>query len=398
MLNHEASTDSLVDEISAVAVHIAQHTARFLELLGELDRRGVHAQYDCRTMADWLAFRVQMSLGAAREHLRVARALRELPRTMEAFKQGVVSYSHKVRAITRVADAAGEEAILQTARYATAAQLERILAGVHRAGAGPRVDVEARRQAMVFFDEDGMLVVRARLAPEEGATLLRALDEARRELWEQDPAERPAEQARADAFALIADKALGGKPRSGGDRQMVIVHVDQEVLRSPDVSGESRLADGAGVPAETSRRLACDCSVIEDGGRRTRTLGAALRRALERRDQGRCRFPGCSCRIVDAHHVEHWANGGATELGNLCSLCRSCHRRVHEGGYRVEMVDGQPRFYRPDGRPIAPAPPPTPARPELRLDAAQIAADRLTLVSRWDGSRPDYPEAVASLL
>jgi hypothetical protein len=397
MLNHEASTDSLVDEISAVAVHIAQHTARFLELLGELDRRGVHAQYDCRTMADWLAFRVQMSLGAAREHLRVARSLRELPKTMEAFKQGVVSYS-QVRAITRVADAAGEEAILQTARYATAAQLERILAGVHRAGAGPRVDVDARRQANLFFDEDGMLVVRARLSPEEGATLLRALDEARRELWEQGPADRPAEQARADAFALIADKALGSKARSGGDRQMVVVHVDQEVLRSADVSGESRLADGAGVPAETSRRLACDSSVIEDGGRRARTIRAALRRALERRDQGRCRFPGCSCRIVDAHHVEHWANGGATELGNLVCLCRTCHRRVHEGGYRMEMVGGEPRFHRPDGRPIAPAPPPVAPRPELRLDAAQIAADRLTLVSRWDGARPDYHEAVASLL
>jgi hypothetical protein len=201
-----------------------------------------------------------------------------------------------------------------------------------------------------------------------------------------------------DAFALIADKALGGKPRSGGDRQLVVVHVDEAVLRSPEVSGESRMADAAGVPAETSRRLACDASVVEDGGRRTRTIRAALRRALERRDLGRCRFPGCSCRIVDAHHVEHWANGGATELGNLCSLCRRCHRRVHEGGYRVEMVDGEPRFFRPDGRAIAAVPPPSPPRAELRLDASQIAADRLTLVSRWDGARPDYAEVVATLV
>jgi len=100
---------------------------------------------------------------------------------------------------------------------ATAAQLERILAGVHRAGAPDgRARIEARRSAELFFDEDGMLVVRARLAPEEGATLLRAMDEARRELWERpDAAERPVEQARADAFALIADKALGATARSG---------------------------------------------------------------------------------------------------------------------------------------------------------------------------------------
>jgi len=238
----------------------------------------------------------------------------------------VVSYS-QVRAITRVAEAHTEAAILETARHATAAQLERILAGVHRAGAPDgRARIEARRSAELFFDEDGMLVVRARLAPEEGATLLRAMDEARRELWERpDAAERPVEQARADAFALIADKALGATARSGGERQMIVVHVDEEVLRSPDSSGESRIGD-KGVPAETARRLACDSSVIEvaaagEVGRRTRVVRAALRRALAVRDEGRCRFPGCSCRVVDARAAVHSARRAAcahrTSAGSL---------------------------------------------------------------------------------
>jgi hypothetical protein len=306
-----------------------------------------------------------------------------------------------VRAISRVAEAETEAAILETARYATAAQLERILAGVHRAGAKDQDDrarIEARRCAQLFFDEDGMLVVRARLSPEEGATLLKAMDAARREL---DAGERPVEQARADAFALLAERALGGAARSGGDRQMIIIHVDEEVLRSPEVSGESRLADAGGVPAESARRLACDGSVVEirdrEVGRRTRTIGAALRRALAVRDEGRCRFPGCSCRVVDAHHVHHWANGGATELTNLLSLCRYHHVLVHEGGYGVELVGNAVRFVRPDGRVVPAAPTVDPPKDELRLEAGEIARHRMTLLSRWDGARVDYGAVVASL-
>src|SRR5512134_3800792 len=156
MLN-DVSTETLADELAAVAVHIAQHTGRFLELLAELESREIHAHHGFRTMADWLAFRVQMNAGTAREHQRVARALVGLPKTLAALQAGVVSYS-QVRAITRVAEAHTEAAILETARHATAAQLERILAGVHSAGAPDgRARIEARRSAELFFDEDGML-------------------------------------------------------------------------------------------------------------------------------------------------------------------------------------------------------------------------------------------------
>ena len=172
------------------------------------------------------------------------------------------------------------------------------------------------------------------------------------------------------------------------------------MLQSPEVSGESRIADASGVPAETARRLACDGSVVEVGsdlsvGRRTRVVSAALQRALAVRDEGRCRFPGCSARIVDAHHVVHWANGGATELGNLLSVCRFHHTLLHEGGYRVEMVDDGPRFI-PARRGLV-LTPSLPPRGELRLAAEEIAAHRTTLVSRWDGDRVDYGEVVATL-
>ena len=91
-----------------------------------------------------------------------------------------------------------------------------------------------------------------------------------------------------------------------------------------------------------------DGSVL-DIGRRTRTIPPALRRALEVRDQG-CRFPGCGLRFTDAHHLEHWADGGETSLANTLLLCRHHHRLVHEGGWRVTWWgEGRPVFVDPRG-------------------------------------------------
>ena len=135
------------------------------------------------------------------------------------------------------------------------------------------------------------------------------------------------EQRRADALGLVAESALasGLDPGSRGDRYQVVVHVDAEALPAGGEDGSSCLADGVHVSAETSRRLACDAALVvmrhaADGrmldiGRRTRAISPGLRRALEHRDGG-CRFPGCGLKLCDAHHVEHWADGGETNLAN----------------------------------------------------------------------------------
>jgi hypothetical protein len=71
-------------------------------------------------------------------------------------------------------------------------------------------------------------------------------------------------------------------------------------------------------------------------GRRSRLVPPAIRRALRLRDDG-CRFPGCTRRhFVDAHHIEHWSEGGETRRDNLVQLCRQHHRLVHEGGFSCE--------------------------------------------------------------
>jgi hypothetical protein len=94
-------------------------------------------------------------------------------------------------------------------------------------------------------------------------------------------------------------------------------------------------------------------------GRKTRTVPAAMRRALQARDGG-CRFPGCTARQrIDGHHIQHWARGGRTELSNLVQLCRYHHRLVHEGGFGVERRGDSLVFTTPQGRPI-------PRNPRLR--------------------------------
>lgn len=202
--------------------------------------------------------------------------------------------------------------------------------------------------------------------------------------------------------------------RSRGDRYQVVVHVDIGALsRDEDVkpSGVCRLEHGEALDPETARRLACDGSVVsilETGGRplsvgrKSRSVPAALRRALASRDQG-CRFPGCSqTRFLHAHHIDHWARGGRTELGNLVHLCAHHHRLLHEGGYGLTRAPDQTlRFTCPDGTAI-PAAPELAAgsrqrlRAENRRRGPEITPD--TPSRHWDGSRLDLPLAIDALV
>ena len=346
------ATETLEDELAAIWGNMSAAMARFCALLVELEERGGWAQ-GFMSFDHWLGWRCGIDARTAREYLRVARALKNLPGTTAALQTGEISYS-KVRAITRVAKAENEETLLDFARNATAAQVERITSAWRRSEDNAREEsdrIESRRFASVFVDDDGMVVVRARLAPDEGAVFMRAMDAAREELWKGEKADGAAAQQRADQLALLADRSLseGASARNGGDRVMVLVHMDAE----------------AG-SAEPDRRQACDASVVEvehhdngdlTAGRKTRVISSALRRALRVRDDDRCTFPGCPHRVVDAHHIQHWANGGPTVLSNIVSVCRRHHTLLHEGGFRVELTPSGARFYRPDGRPVPAAPP-----------------------------------------
>ena len=371
-----AELDRLGDEIAELSAHLDAATARLLALIREFDEQGGW-NTGFRSCAAWLSWRVGLDMGAARERVRVARALGTLPLFAHALGSGELSYA-KVRALTRVATPETEARLLAVGRAGTAAHVERIVRGWRRMDRRVEDREAARRHAgralHVYLDEDGMVVVRGRLEPEVGELLAQALTAARETLYERARAAggtRPADpsvdlptmaQRQADALGLLAETALhqGLDPGASGDRYQVVVHVDAAALADPEQPGQCALEPAGHVSAETSRRLACDASrvvmrhdragrVLEVGAR-TRTIPPALRRALQHRDQGCC-FPGCTVRFGQGHHLRHWGQGGPTTLSNLALLCRRHHRAVHEEGYHVARgADGLLQFRRPDGR------------------------------------------------
>ena len=443
----------LENRIAELSARIQAATYELLCYLREFDRH--YGWEGFRSCAHWLNWRTGLDLGAAREKMRVAEALKDLNHVSAAMACGRLSYS-KVRALTRVATPATEARLVAVACCATAAHVERLVRAWRQADRAAQPDAELVRLASHVLstrvDEDGMVVLRGRLTPEVGAVVLRALEAA----LEQSPAAAEGDdsnigQRRADALGLLAESALAGglDPANAGDRYQVTVHVDADALCSREavraatrVSAETRAdnapasepaasasahgldagqavieqAGGLHVGAEVARRIACDAGLVVlyhgldgavlDVGRKTRTVPTALRRALEGRDRNQCQFPGCSSRNCDAHHVEHWADGGETRLANLVSLCRFHHRAVHESGFRVVATPaGQFLFLRPDGEPLPVVPPMAGWRGTgealaltvARLEAAGITIGPHTATPEWYGETLDVAVALDAL-
>ncbi|MBV9338202.1 MAG: DUF222 domain-containing protein [Solirubrobacterales bacterium] len=411
-----ASLEDLEREICELAAHIAAATCRWLELVAEFDDRGGWAEWGVKSCAHWLSWRCSIGLATAREHVRVAQRLRELPLIRDAFSRGELSYC-KVRALSRAATVETEPGLLEIARHATGAQLEKLVrcySGALSATLGAAQRAHELRYLRWSWNDDGSMRIEGRLPAEAGTLVVnavRALEAAPGEGDDYVPS--PAGACRADALVAMARGALaqcaGGD--GGPDPCELVVTVDARTLTADEVVERCHVADGPALAPETARRLGCDAAVVRiverDGrplsvGRRTRTIPPALRRALRSRDHG-CRFPGCTYeRFLHAHHIQHWAKGGPTSLENLVQLCSYHHRLVHEGGFRVESAGrGAVRFRRPDGRVVAPAAGCGPARgPGLaeRQRARGVAVDQNTCRPRSAGDRLDYGLAVEVLM
>lgn len=412
----ELPLGELEARITELAGQLNAANYRWLMLIAEFDRRAGWADGRLHSCAHWLNFKCGLALGAAREKLRVAHALPALPKIAACMRRGELSYS-KVRALTRVATPATEDALLMIALHGTASHVEKIVHGFRRARQIEALSREAHQQATRFldywYDGDGSLVVRGRLPALAGALVVKALEAALANVPATEPDATDEDEylspqaRRADALAVIAEgyRRSPRNSQSTADRFQVVVHVDAHSLEGGG-DGRCHVEHGPSLPIDSVRRLACDASMVRivedeageplDVGRKTRTIPPAIRRALQSRDDG-CRFPGCTHRrFVDAHHVEHWINGGATKLANLVTLCRSHHRLMHEGGIRVEARPGGGwRFLRPDGREFDAAPSP-PLRPYewTELGAAHAAEgihiDADTAACKWTGERMDY--------
>ena len=415
--------EQLADRIAELSARIQAATYELLFLIRQFDQREGWSEF--ASCAHWLSWRIGLAPGAAREHVRVARALADLPMLSDAMRRGVISYS-KVRAVTRVATPETEQTLLDVALAGTAAHVEQVVRAWRRVDRAAEATDDRRRHASrvlhTWVDEA------VGVAPSFG-------------------------QRQADALGMVAECALAGGLDRGtaGDRYQVVVHVDAGTLaedasvpagtsrppqrsrpqqrtqtRCPGPRRPERArglaakrqaaleeAGGIHVSAATAQRLACDAAAVEmrhgpdgqvlDIGRKTRTISPALRRALAARDR-QCRFPGCQARRCDVHHIRHWAHGGATALDNLVLLCRRHHRAVHEEGFRVTVdPSGAAAFVRPDGRPLPTVPPAPdwtglPLEPTAkRLAAAGMDIDGTTATPAWRGERLDLKWAIGIL-
>ena len=181
--------ERLEAQICELAGHLAAATCRFLVLLGDFDARRGWASWEMSSCAAWLSWKCQMSSGTAREHVRVARALRDLPVTRAEFAAGCLSYA-KVRALTRIAAPDTEASLAELAAPMTANQLERFARAHRQVSAVDDQASRVRRRLAFRFEDDGSLSGTFHLPPLAGAVLLKALRAAAADLEHPDPADR----------------------------------------------------------------------------------------------------------------------------------------------------------------------------------------------------------------
>jgi hypothetical protein len=356
-----------IDELDRAIVDLTSRiyasSYELLVLIRRFDERGGWLRWGFSNCAEWLHWRCDLSMSAAREKVRVAHALKQLPKTASAFASGDLSYS-KVRALSRVANRDNEERLVTFALKTTASRVEERCREL-RCGTEASLDEALRahggRSLRMRRDlHRGIITIMVEVPIESGDLIDKALDRAREDNAEPgiEAGEDSWAAQQADALISMASSYLSGKidaQNGTSDAYHVTVHVDHAAL----TEGRGR----SGLPVESVKRLGCDSTLltlVEDDqgeplsvGRKTRIVPAAIKRALWARDRG-CRFPGCDRRrFVDAHHIKHWAAGGETSLSNLMLLCTRHHRLVHEGGFRIEK-DYQDRWFfkRPDGHAV----------------------------------------------
>jgi len=283
------------------------------------------------------------------------------------------------------------------------------------------------------------------MTPEDGAVFMKAMEAmVEAMVAAQNPGvatdevaanlpEKTFPQKRVDALLALAEQAMstmeeGLQPVPSADKYQVVIHIERGSEHRLENSHEHRheqhctIASGAHhlpLSPATARRLCCDASlvpVLEDArgnvlnvGRKTRAIPPSIRRALQIRDHG-CRFPGCcESRYVDAHHVQHWCDGGETRLDNLVLLCRHHHRLLHQEGYEIVKRGAQRfEFLTPAGDAMRAALAPQFAASEdmasetlaieREHDGLGLTIDSRTAVTRWEGEKLDYDLAVGAML
>ncbi len=351
-------TRALKDRVEAV----------FAEGLRRFDQSGEYAADGAIDLVAWLRAKCKLSGGAAAERVGIARQLQHLPQTSQAFATGELGYQH-VAVLARTAEHLGA-AIVRKAEASLLALAETMDPGQFTGVAKNfehRIDAQAalteanrahqRRYLTISEPLDGIVRVDGLLDVEAGALVRNAVNAGLPPARDDD---RTPGQRRADRLVELCQPRVVGSADGAGPRPHLIIRTTVDTLIGAAGSPGAEL-DGAIIPAETVRRIACDAAISRIIGkgeldaeitRASRSTPAATRRALAARDRG-CVAEHCNrpAQWTDSHHVKHWIDQGPTTMSNLILLCRPHHRKVHEGGWDLQrLATGRWALIRPTPR------------------------------------------------
>ena len=406
-----------------------QTDAARLAILAEYDRRDGHARSGSVSAATELSHRHGGDRHRLRAEMSCARKLPRLPVMAEALAAGSVTADHAAVLARALTD--------KTAEAMTRDES-------HLVGIAHRLGVDDFRKAMRHWkahadpdgtDPDGSLpsewflsqsldgvgFTKGRFDPTDTATISRAVDAMLDEMHhdtndESETENTPIAQRRAEAVAELIRRGAGldaDEHPHRRTRPQVVVTINHENLCEQLGLGE--LDTGTLIEAATARRLACDAEILSavfntdsellDLARRSRLVTPAQRAALALRDKG-CVFPGCDRPVgwCDAHHIDHWINGGPTDLDNLILMCSKHHHLLHEGRWTVTGTPGtEPLTFtaptgathhqrpRPRGHPDPWDPPPP--HPDPQREGRPPTISQTMSAPRPDQPRPTQPHS-----
>jgi hypothetical protein len=331
--------------------------ARLCSLIQAADVGQTWMSDGARSLNDWVAARLRIRHATAGQLVGVARRLADLPVLSARFAAGDLSLD-QTDAISRMATADSEAGLIEEALGLSNTGLDRRARRANPPSVSDERTVSDRRALWMQWNlDESELNMGANLPAFEGEIVQKAVEDAANRI-PVDPDTGlfdPYSQRMADGLVRVC--ATTGDQTTGSPPQ-VTVFADIEVLTT-ETGGVTELGSGSLVPNQTAQRLSCDCvveTVVTDGssvvgvGRNTRTVPGWLRRLVTHRDGGTCRFPGCgNTGWIQVHHIQHWSQGGATDLDNLILLCGFHHRFVHEHDWHITTSKhNQFQFRKPD--------------------------------------------------
>ena len=349
MLQEAYSSQQMAQELVFLEHQISLLQLEASMLAAELSRSSFLEDAGYNSPTDWLRFHCHLTDKVAGDRIAVGQHLAELPMSLDCMREGEIGYAH-MAVLARTAKATGkafdERRLLGLALEHTPGKF--YFKSLHyrhsvspQAYAEEQSDQAVNHRLSLSTGEDGHLLLYGVLDPVGGAAVRTALEPLARKSGAHD--DRRLEQRYADA---LVELATAGKPAN------LQVTATIETLKGLVGAAGGEMEFSLPISSAAMQRMACDCSVtrvllnqdslVIDVGRAKRVIGGATSKALQIRDQ-HCRWPGCERpgRYCDGHHVQHWIDGGQTNLDNLVLLCKRHHRMVHEGRWQLIQVDGE---------------------------------------------------------